>query len=425
VTAVEMQSDGLDQDLDVTPRADELQGGARFAEQWREAELIAAGNPLDRWHRVPEAERIAYVTRAAVARRRALAQVRALGYDTVADYLVATEALDPSPLPRRKGLALVPVPTIGNRTAADLRYGPPLDPLAPPFLTPEGATVIYGRGGVGKGITAAWLTTRLGAAGHVVMVVDFEGHAREWGSRLRGLGMADADLATVHYRAPFGSDWTAPTGSLAAVAALIREDAERLGASFLIVDSYSVATSNGDTMGGEAAAREYFGGLARIGLPSLTIAHVRGDAGKFPERPFGSVFVHNLARETWAVERLGDDEPDTDPDAPSYGPHVVALEFRNRKANGRAQSPAAFATFSIYDDGTIEVATDTPSGRNLADLAADVLADGPLTLAKIAAAIREDTGQTISEDSIRRTLARHPRRFAQASGLRPHPWSLR
>jgi len=43
------------------------------------------------------------------------------------------------------------------------------------------------------------------------------------------------------------------------------------------------------------------------------VAHVKGDSGKFPDRPFGSVFVHNLARETWAVERLGD-EPDTDPD---------------------------------------------------------------------------------------------------------------
>ena len=180
--------------------------------------------------------------------------------------------------------------SIGCRTAADLRYGLPPDQLADPFLTPEGPTVIYARGGTGKGMTACWLTQRLVAGSHVVMVLDFEGHEREWGSRLRGLGLTDDELSRVHYRAPFSSDWTAPTGSLAAVAQAIRDDAARLGVTVLIVDSYSVATSNGDTMGGEAAAREYFSALARIGLPSLTIAHVRGDSGKFPDRPFGSVF---------------------------------------------------------------------------------------------------------------------------------------
>ena len=40
-------------------------------------------------------------------------------------------------------------------------------------------------------------------------------------------------------------------------------------------------------MPGEAAAREYFGGLARIGLPSLTIAHVRGYSLIGPNRDWG------------------------------------------------------------------------------------------------------------------------------------------
>ena len=200
-----------------------------------------------------------------------------------------------------------PPSTIGYRTAADLRYGTPPDQLADPFATPEGPTILYARGGTGKGLMACWLSLRLVRSGHAVMVIDFEGHEREWGSRLRGLGLDDDELRKVHYRAPFAADWTAPTGALSLVADLIREDAERVGATYIVVDSYSVATSNGDTMGGEAAAREYFSALSKIGLPSLTIAHVRGDASKFPERPFGSVFVHNLARETWAAERLGDD----------------------------------------------------------------------------------------------------------------------
>lgn len=328
----------------------------------------------------------------------------------------------PVPAPAQ---AYAPETPIGNRTARDLRHGTPPDQLADPFLTPEGATVFYAKGGTGKGVLACWLVLRMVRTGHVVMVLDFEGHEREWGSRLRGLGLTDDELSRIHYRAPFGPDWTAPTGSLAAVADAIREDAERLGVTFLVVDSYSVATSNGDTMGGEQAAREYFSGLTRIGLPSATIAHVRGDSAKFPDRPFGSVFVHNLSRETWAVERVGDDETDDDPDLIRFGPHVVSLELRNRKSNGRAKAAAQFVTFSFFADGTIEAVTDRPGSRTVADLAADALADGPLTLAKVAAAIKEDTGQTVDADTLRKTFARHSGRFEQATTGRPRTWTVR
>lgn len=206
---------------------------------------------------------------------------------------------------------------------------------------------------------------------------------------------------------------------------MIRADCDRLGVTYVVVDSYSVATSNGDTMGGEAAAREFFTALSVIGRPSLTIAHVRGDSGRFPDRPFGSVFVHNLARETWAVERVGDDEPDTDPDLIRVGPRVIDLELRNKKANGRSQAQAQFISFSFFADGSITVDTDRPSARAVADLAADALADGPLVLAKLAAAIKEDTGEVVTENTLRVSMARHPQRFEQATGKRPRAWSLR
>ncbi|MBA2717902.1 MAG: hypothetical protein H0U52_01480 [Chloroflexi bacterium] len=314
--------------------------------------------------------------------------------------------------------------TIGARTAADLHHGTPPDQLVGPFLTPEGATVLYARGGTGKGVTACYLASQLVAADQVVMILDYEGHEREWGSRLRGLGVAPEHLPRIHYRAPFGVDWTAETGALSKVAGLVRDDAIALGVTYLIVDSYSVATSNGDTMGGEAAAREYFSALAVIGLPSLTIAHVRGDSGRFPERPFGSVFVHNLARETWAAERIGDDPTEADEFNP-YQPNVVALELRNKKANGRAASAAQFLAFSFFADGTIEANDGRPGGRSVADLAAEVLADGPLTLPKIAAAIREDTGQKVSVDTVRSALGRAGGRFVQSAGKRPRTWSIR
>jgi len=317
------------------------------------------------------------------------------------------------------------LPSIGTRTALDLLHGTPPPQLAPPFLTPEGATIMYARGGTGKGMTACWLIGQLVVAGHVVMVLDYEGHEREWGSRLRGLGLPDDDLARIHYRAPFGPDWTAPKGALSTVAVAVRDDAARLEVTYLVVDSYTVATNKGDTMGGEAAAQEYFTGLTTIGLPSLTIAHVRGDSSKFPDRPFGSVFVHNLARETWAVERIGEDANETNPDMAGYGPRVLSLELRNRKANGRPQAPAQFVAFEFYADGTIQATTESPSGRSVADLAADALADGPMTADQILKAIKEDTGQAIVQDTLRKTLSRNPQRFVQATAGRPRTWSVR
>ena len=309
--------------------------------------------------------------------------------------------------------------SIGSRTTADLHHGAPPPQLVGEMLTPEDASVLYGPGGTGKGISACWLILQLARSDHVVMVIDYEGHEREWGSRLRGLGATDDELARIHYRAPFGADWTAPTGSLAAIADAIRTDANRLGVTYIVVDSYSVATSNGDTLGGQEAAREYFSGLTRIGLPSLTLAHVRGGAEKWPDRPFGSVFVHNLSRETWAVEAIG---KQLDDDMPRIGPHVVELEFRNRKPSGRPLAPPQFLTFEFYLDGTIEVREGRLAGPTVADLATDVLSE-PLTLKQLVAAIREDTGSTYSEDTLLKTLKRHPDRFVVNKQTRPAKWS--
>jgi hypothetical protein len=318
------------------------------------------------------------------------------------------------------GEIVVLAASIGIRTAADLRHGEPPPQLVGEFLTPEDCTVLYGPGGTGKGITACWLILRLIRADHVVMVIDYEGHEREWGSRLRGLGATDDELGRIHYRAPFGADWTAPTGALSAVADAIREDATRLGVTYIVVDSYSVATSNGDTMGGQEAAREYFAGLTRIGLPSLTLAHVAGAAEKWPKRPFGSVFVHNLARETWAVEDI---HPPSEPDEPREGPHVIELEFRNRKPSGRPLAPSQFVAFEFYGDGSIEVREGRLAGPTVADRAEDVMGE-PMTVKQIRAAIAEDyPGPAPTEDTLIKALVRHPERFEVNKEKRPAKWS--
>jgi hypothetical protein len=316
------------------------------------------------------------------------------------------------------------LPSIGARTARDLACGLPPDQLAGEFLTPEGATILYGKGGVGKGVLACWFIGQLVAAGHIVLLVDFENHEREWGSRLRGLGLTDEQLDRVHYRAPFAPDWEAERGSLYQVAHLLRIERHELEATYLVVDSYSVATSTGDTMGGQTAAQEFYNALSVVGLPSLTVAHVAGAAVRFPDKPFGSVFVHNLARETWAVEAVNDDDDGFDADLDRFGPHVVGLELRNRKSNSRAKVGPQFVAFSFFPNGSIEVDRSAP-GMTLASLADGILTTTPgMTTKEIAAAIREDTGKAYDADDIRKTMAREPRRFAVDKGKRPHRWSV-
>ena len=311
--------------------------------------------------------------------------------------------------------------TIGTRTAAELDHGPPPPQLADPFIAPRGVTILYGKGGTGKGVTAAHLAGRLVRSGHVVMILDYEGHPEEWGYRLRGLGLTAGELAQVHYREPYGLEWTAPKGPLRDVAHLVREDAARLGVTVVMIDSYTTATSTGDTMGGAAAAQEFFAGCAMVGLPTLVLAHVKGDAQKFPDRPFGSVYVHNLARETWAVEAL---EPaDEDPDNP-HAPELVRLEFRNMKRNRGGRRAPVFLTFAFHADGSIDAADETPGRRSLADLI-DAVLDEPMTPEAIARAIAEDTDETPAAKVVRETMRRHPRRFAVDKSRRPHTWSRR
>ena len=314
--------------------------------------------------------------------------------------------------------------SIGEATAADLLYGDPPEPLIPPFLTPEGATVLYGRGGVGKGLIACHFIQKLVESSHIVLLIDYEGHEREWGSRLRGLGMTDPQLRRVHYRAPFGPEWTAETGSLSAVADRLREEAYRLDATVSVVDSYSLATSSGDQLGGEASAKEYFSALQRIGLPSLTLAHVTGASERFPAKPFGSVFVHNLARETWAVESTRESN-DSEAEA-LHLEHTISLELRNMKQNTRQRVGPQFIDFSFFGDNSIEVSREATANLSIADLAADILAATPnLTLKQLAAAIKEDTARTVSAETLRMTLCRYPARFVEDRTSRPHHWSMK
>src|SRR4051812_118896 len=63
----------------------------------------------------------------------------------------------------------------------------PPPPMLVGRLDPEGHTILYGPGGVGKGALTCWWIVRLVTDGHRVLILDWEGHATEWARRIRSL----------------------------------------------------------------------------------------------------------------------------------------------------------------------------------------------------------------------------------------------
>jgi hypothetical protein len=308
--------------------------------------------------------------------------------------------------------------TVGSQTLDDLPWGASPPQLVEPFLSPEGTTILYGPGGVGKGYVSLWFALQLVRQDKRVTIIDFEYHPFEWGRRAHAMGFTRQERRMVNYRAPFGDGWTAKRGSLAQVAAALRADIDQADepVDYIIVDSYTTATSTGDAMGGMAAAQEFFGGIALLGRPALVIAHVAGGQEKFPAKPFGSVFVHNLARETWAVERIGD--PDRE--------GSMSLELRHRKSNNGPMSLPQFLTFNFAESGKVSVDRDQPADMRLADLAAEVAerAKLPLTVRDLARAIQADTGREVNEAALRMMLHRNLERFEPTDDV-PRKWQAR
>ncbi len=284
---------------------------------------------------------------------------------------------------------------------------PPPDPYIGEYMATYEATILYGPGGSTKGTHTAWLALRAVRehADAVVYVLDYEHHESEWGGRLRRLGATDAELERIHYASPYSKDWTAPRGPLSAVWSYVKADCDRLAVTLMIVDSMSPASSTSADMGGLAAATEYFDALNRIGRRSWTLAHVTGNAEKWPARPFGSVHIHNLARETWAIALTagGGDEVDT------HGLSFAVAELRCKKANGRPRPAAQVVTFTYEPSYGPITAVEAAKESEHGDLIAEALERTPgewLNAKAIVAAVKADTEEVLTEaqvyDAIRR-----------------------
>jgi 5S rRNA maturation endonuclease (ribonuclease M5) len=199
------------------------------------------------------------------------------------------------------------------------------EPLLLGYIHPREHTILYGDGSAGKGVVAAWWVAQLAAAGRTVLVVDYESHAEyEWRPRLEAmlayLGCPGRMRDHVYLLTPGPKpiwemqDW-------------LRDQARRVGADFVVVDSVTYACIK-DAEVSETAIR-YSHAIARLKLPVLSIAHVtKADAN--PKHPFGSVYWSNGARVTIALSRT---KPEDD-----AAPRLLKNWKSNQRSRFRDQS---------------------------------------------------------------------------------------
>jgi hypothetical protein len=304
---------------------------------------------------------------------------------------------------------------------SQIEYRLPTPPLVSVFMGTEEATILYGPGGATKGTTAAWWALRHVREDReaVVYLLDFEHHESEWTGRLERLGATPEEQSRIYYASPYAKEWTAARGFLADVAELIAEDCDRLGVTLLVVDSMTVATPAGEAMGGQQAATDYFDGLNRIGRRSLNLAHVRGDSAKWPDRPFGSVQIHNLARETWAVAVVQDGGEVSE----TAGLTSTEVELRCKKASDRLKPKPQVITYTYEPDHGAITVTEGERSASHAEMVLEALVKTPdewMTGKAIAAAVMQDTGENLSEAQVYDAIRRDKRdRFEQDKSRRP------
>ena len=193
------------------------------------------------------------------------------------------------------------------------------------FLHPLEHTVLYGDGGTGKGVIAAWMVAHLTGRCHSgkhtlsdrpmrVLIVDYEQHAsHEWRPRVEKL---HGDMDMVMILQPVRPIWE--------IAGWLRGQIERWEIDYVVIDSVSYACVGEEPEASTTAVR-YSMAVAQLQTPVLSIAHVT-KAEADPKHPFGSVFWSNGARVTIAMSVQGDD------------PDSLRI-LRNSKTNQRAPFP--------------------------------------------------------------------------------------
>lgn len=281
------------------------------------------------------------------------------------------------------------------------------DPLLIDRLDPTGHTILYGTGGSGKGTLTSWWIVQLHRAGHRVLVLDYENHPEEWARRINGLGGPEA-LEAVAYVSPRSAGWKGAGGPIWQQKGDLRELAQALGATYLVVDSI-VPASAADPLKPETPAA-YAAALEYIGLPTLSLGHVTKMTGL--AYPFGSVFWHNLCRFSWSLAQDGE-----------------RVNLVNRKHNNYQKAPRQSVT-TTWVEGIPGEVWEQPYSVVLSELIDEALGTDSMLLSELVTALNTDRDpgeEQVKSDSVytalRRGMTADPKRFTVTGQGKAARWS--
>lgn len=283
--------------------------------------------------------------------------------------------------------------------------------------------VLFGDGGSGKSLLALALavaasTGRALPAGLLpaapirrVLYLDYESCQAEHEDRLAGLlaGLGLTEAPPILYRQmvrPLADD-----------AAVLRAEISQHAVDFVIVDSLAPACG-AEPEGADAAVRTFtalrsFGAVTR-----QVIAHVSkagADQRTGATRPFGSVFVQNLARNVWEVRKTEDEGAD----------HLVLGLYHRKFNSGPRRAPFGLrieigATSTTLHGHDMGQEPDLVARASLAQRLLAALRPGAFTTAELAGQVGA------SELTVRRALERLREKGLIVSLLatKPLQWGL-
>lgn len=270
-------------------------------------------------------------------------------------------------------LRTLPRPTADDRTVC-------VEGLVIPKQHPS---ILFGDGGAAKSYLALFIAGRLAEMGLSVALFDWELAGDDHRDRLERL-FPDGMPRILYARCD---------------RPLVYE-ADRLGrivkdgkVDYSVFDSVAVAC-DGAPEAAEVAGK-YFRAVRHIGGGSFHIAHI-SKAESADQKPFGSVFWHNLARATWYVKQ----------DEASIGSNVLKIGLFNRKVNlGRLRPPLGYSiTFdeelTTFRRTEVADSPDLASKMTISQKMAHLLRRGALTPEEIANELDE------KKDSVTRTVRR-------------------
>ena len=169
-------------------------------------------------------------------------------------------------------------------------------------LHPAAHTILFGDGGTGKGVLAAWWAARLARdEGMKVLIIDYEQNAtHEWRPRIEAFG-GKKILDSVFIWQPSDAIWD--------IAADVRQAVLDFAIDYVMVDSVTYACV-GQEVEKSTTATMYSLAVAQFGVPVLSLAHTTKTEPDKAKWPFGSVFWSNGARVTIRMSLTGEyDEP--------------------------------------------------------------------------------------------------------------------